>query len=255
MAINVTPIDLPFPEEEDLELRIALGPCRVRVRPGAGGAWASGSYQDPTGVLPIQVTHEGGRARISQAPLPSVPTAAQAPSLELELGAARPFQLVIDGGANETVADLGGVPLTRVVVHYGAGRVDLDFSAPNPAEMASLDVSAGGAAVDVRGIANANLADMVVSGGAGQYRLDFGGRLQRDADVRLNAGVASIELRLPAATAATVRTESILGALDIGDGFTTREGSYWNQAAANGGTPTVRVRVNSVLGAVSVRST
>jgi hypothetical protein len=255
MANTVTPINLPFPDEDDLELRIALGPCRVRIRPGSGGAWAAGSYEDVTGVLPIQVTTDGGHARIAQAPLPSVPTSAKAPSLDLELGTARPFQLVIDGGANETVADLGGVRLTRVVVHYGAGRAELDFSAPNPAEMASLDVSAGGASVDVRSIANANLSDMVVSGGAGQYRLDFGGTLRRDAEVRLNAGIASIELRLPASTAATVRTESILGSIDVGDGFTTRDGAYWNQAAGARATPVVRVRVNSVLGAVTVRST
>lgn len=255
MAIDVTPIDLPFPDGGPLELRVALGPCRVRIRPG-GSAWAGGSYEDPTGLLPLQVTHDAGRARIAQAPTPrSVPSSTRPPVLDLELGTARPYQLVIDGGANETVADLGGIPLTRLVVHYGAGRAELDFSAPNPEEMTALDVSAGGAALDLRGLGNANFAEMSVSGGAGQYRLDFGGRLRRDAEVRLNAGMAAIELRLPATGAARVRTESLLGALDVGDGFVTREGAYWNEAAAASGSPVLRVTVNSVLGAVALRST
>lgn len=255
MAIHVTPIDLPFAGDDPLELRVALGPCRVRIRPGAT-AWATGRYEDPTGVLPLQVTRDAGHARIAQAPTArSVPTSAHPPSLELELGTARPYQLVVDGGANETVADLGGIPLTRLVVHYGAGRADFDFSAPNPGEMASLDVSAGGAALDMRGLGNANFAEMVVSGGAGQYRLDFGGPLRRDAEVRVNAGVASVELRVPATNAARVRTESILGALDVGDGFTTREGAYWNEAAGRGASPVLQVMVNSVLGAIAVRST
>ena len=256
MATNVTPIDVPFPAGDTLELRIALGPCRVRIGRGSSGAWASGRYEDPTGVLPLQVTaEEAGRARIAQTPSArSRPTSTRPPTLDLELGTARPYQLVIDGGANETIADLGGLPITGLVVHYGAGRADLNFSSPNPGELATMDISAGGVAMDLRNLANANAAALVVSGGAGQYRLDFGGTLRRDADVRLNTGVASVELRLPAATPARVRTESVLGAMDVGDGFVTRDGAYWNDAGAAGRTPLVSVTINSVLGAVSLRS-
>jgi hypothetical protein len=256
MATDETPIDVPFPAGDPLELRIALGPCRVRIAPGAAGGWVTGRYRDPTGVLPLQVTLEGGHARLTQsATARSLPAAARPPSLDLELGTARPFHLVIEGGANETVADLGGVPLTRLTIRHGAGRTDLEFSAPNPAEMAALEVAAGGVAMDVRGLANANFAEMTVSGGAAQYRLEFGGALRRDGVVRLNTGVASIEVDLPAATAATVRSESVLGAIDVGDGFLTRDGAYWNQAAATGQTPLLRLTVTSVLGAVKVRST
>jgi len=73
--------------------------------------------------------------------------------------------------------------------------------------------------------------------------------------VKINAGVASVEVRIPAATPARVRSESLLGSLDVGDGFVTREGAYWNEAAASGRTPALRIAVNSVLGAVTVRST
>lgn len=256
MAISATPIDLAFPDRDDaLELRIALGPCRVRIAAGTGPLWATGRYEDPTGLLPLQVTEEGGRGRISQAPTArSMPAAARPPSLDLQLGTGRPYQLVLDGGANETVADLGGLPLTRLVFHHGAGRSDVDFSRPNPAEMAVLEIAAGGVDMSLRNLANANFAEMTVSGGAAQYRLDFGGELRRDGEVKLNAGVAAVELRLPAATPARVRSESLLGALDVGDGFLTREGAYWNEAAAAGRTPVLRMAVSSVLGAVTVRS-
>jgi hypothetical protein len=256
MAVSATPIDLAFPDGDSLELRIALGPCRVRIAAGTGPLWATGRYEDPTGVLPLQVTQDGSRARLSQAPSPrSRPTSARPPSLDLQLGTARPYQLVFDGGANDTVADLGGVPLTRLVVHHGAGRSDLDFSRPNPAEMSALEIAAGGVAMDLRNLANANFAEMAVSGGAAQYRLDFGGELRRDAEAKLNAGVASVEVRVPSTTPARIRSESVLGALDVGDGFLTREGAYWNEAAAAGRTPLLRITVNSVLGAVTVRST
>jgi len=259
MAMSATPIDLAFPDDaggDPLELRIALGPCRVRIGAGTGPLWATGRYDDPTGVLPLQVTQEGHRARISQSPTArSMPSSTRPPSLELQLGTARPYQLEIDGGANETVADLGGIPLLRLVFRHGAGKSDVDFSRPNPADMAAIEISAGGVAMDLRNLANANFAEMTVSGGAAQYRVDFGGELRRDGEVKLNAGVASVEVRLPAATPARVRSESLLGALDVGDGFMTREGAYWNEGAAAGRTPMLHVAINSVLGAVTVRST
>jgi hypothetical protein len=258
MAMSATPIDLAFPDDagvDPLELRIALGPCRVRIGAGTGPLWATGRYEDPTGVLPLQVTQEGHRARISQSPTArSMPSSTRPPSLELQLGTARPYELEIDGGANETIADLGGIPLTRLVFRHGAGRSDVDFSRPNPADMAALEISAGGVTMDLRNLANANFAEMTVSGGAAQYRVDFGGELRRDGEVKLNAGVASVDVRLPATAPARVRSESLLGALEVGDGFTTREGAYWNEGASAGRTPLLSVTVNSVLGAVTLRS-
>lgn len=256
MASNTREISIPFPEADQLRLRIAVGPCRVRIRPSAGDTWVSGSYDDPTGLLPLNVTADGGQVTLSQSTAMAAPSRlTRPPALDLDLGGGRPYELSIEGGANETVADLGALPLTRLTLRHGAGKTDVDISAPNPEPMTALDVAAGGVAMDMRNLANANFADMVVSGGAAQFRLDFGGQLRRDAEVRLNTGVASIELSLPAATAARLRSESVLGGLDVGDGFMTREGAYWNEAAVAGREPSLRITVTSVFGSVKVRST
>ena len=255
MASKSTDIAIPFPEADQLRLRILLGPCRVRIGPGASGAWASGRYDDPTGLLPLHVTADGGQLTLSQSTSMGTPSRlTRAPLLELEIGGGRPYELSIEGGANETVADLGGLPLTRLTLRHGAGKSDMDFSAPNPEEMSSFDVAAGGVAMDLRNLANANFTQMAVSGGAAQYRLDFGGELRRDAEVRLNTGVAAIELTVPAATAARLRSESVLGGLDVGDGFMTREGAFWNEAAVAGRQPSLTIAVTSVFGSVKVRS-
>ena len=254
MANDPVDIDLRFPDAGPSELRIIVGPCRIRITPGAGKPWVAGRYEDPTGLLPLRVSRDGGMATLAQAANAVMPASVtRPPSLELRLGTGRPYQLTVEGGANETVADLGGLPLTRLLLRYGAGRADIDFSAPNPAQMAGLDIAAGGAAMHLQNLANANLAEMTVSGGAAQYRLDFGGELRRDAEVRLNTGVAAIDLTVPDANATVVRAGSVLGALEVGDGFTTREGSYWNQAAVAGGSPSLRITITSVLGAVKVR--
>jgi len=255
MASNPTDIAVPFPDADPLRLRILLGPCRVRIGPGASGAWASGRYDDPTGMLPLHVTADGGQLTLSQSTTMGAPSKlTRAPHLELEIGTDRPYELSLEGGANETVADLGGLPVTRLTLRHGAGKTDIDFTAPNPEEMSSFDVAAGGVAMDLRNLANANFAHMAVSGGAAQYRLDFGGRLRRDGEVRLNTGVAAIELSVPAGTAARVRSESVLGAMDVGDGFATREGAYWNESAMAGRDPSLLITVTSVFGSVKVRS-
>jgi len=254
MASNPTDIAVPFPDADQLRLRILLGPCRVRIGPGATGNWASGRYDDPTGVLPLHVTAEAGQLTLSQSTTMGTPSKlTRAPHLELEVGRHRPYELSIEGGANETVADLGGLPLTRLTLRHGAGKTDIDFSAPNPEEMSSFDVAAGGVAMDLRNLANANFAHMVVSGGAAQYRLDFGGELRRDGEVRLNTGVAAIELIVPAGTATRLRSESVLGGLDVGDGFMTREGAFWNEAAVAARDPSLLITVISVFGSVKVR--
>jgi len=258
MASNPTDIAVPFPDADQLRLRILLGPCRVRIGPGASAAWASGRYDDPTGMLPLHVTADGGQLTLSQSTTMGTPSKltklTRAPHLELEIGRDRPYELSLEGGANETVADLGGLPVTRLTLRHGAGKTDIDFTAPNPEEMSSFDVAAGGVAMDLRNLANANFAHMVVSGGAAQYRLDFGGQLRRDGEARLNTGVAAIELTVPAGTAARVRSESVLGAMDVGDGFVTREGAFWNEAAVAGRDPSLLITVTSVFGSVKVRS-
>ena len=61
------------------------------------------------------------------------------PRYELELGRQRPFALTIETGASEFDLDLGGIPLSRLMVRQGAGKFELGFLAPNPEHMQLLD--------------------------------------------------------------------------------------------------------------------
>jgi hypothetical protein len=46
----------------------------------------------------------------------------------------------------------------------------------------------------------------------------------------------------------------VVGGLDIGDGFVTREGAFWNDAAAAGTSPLLRIAITSMFGAVRLRA-
>ena len=253
---RTTPIHRPVPAAESQHLQVGAGACRFLARPGADEPWVSGTHYDPTGVRPVRVWQEGGTVRLSEgrdsfedvfAALSGVPR------YDLALGKARPYALTFESGASEFDVDLGGLPLTRLALKQGAGKYDVDFSAPNPQPMGLFTVAAGAGALDLRRLANANFAEMVVEGGVAGYKLDFGGQLQRDALVRVTAALCSVDLSLPHGTALKVTTTSVVGGLDIGEGFLKKGDAFWNEAALTGGAPVLTVRASVTFGSLSLR--
>jgi hypothetical protein len=124
----------------------------------------------------------------------------------------------VETGASEFDLDLGGVPLSRLMVRQGAGKFELDFSVPNPHPMELFDVSSGAAGIELENLANANFGEMRLSGGAAGYELDFGGVLLRDAQVTIETGMSGVEVSVPASTAARIVAETTLGSVDVGAG-------------------------------------
>jgi hypothetical protein len=151
--------------------------------------------------------------------------------------------------------DLGGVPISSLLVRQGAGKFGLDFSAPNPEPMQLLEVSSGAAGIVLENLANANLSEMRLSGGAAGYELDFGGTVSRDAQANVEAGLSGVEMKIPPSTAAKIVAETTLGRVDVGDGFTKNEGAFWTEAGAAGNEPLLTIRVGVRMGSLQLRAT
>ena len=253
-----TPINIAYPAGEDLHLRIALGACRFKVRPDKGDAWVAGACYDPTDKRSPRVLKEVGNVTITEAE-PSferIPTVfGGVPRYELGFGKQRPFSLTIETGASEFDLDVGGVPLNGLTVRQGAGKFELGFSEPNPEPMELLEVSSGAAGIELENLANANFAEMRLSGGAAGYELDFGGALLRDARVNVETGLSGVKISVPASTAARIVAETTLGSVDVGDGFTKRKGAFLTDGALNGGNPLLEIRAGVRLGALQLRAT
>ncbi|MGZ6284859.1 MAG: hypothetical protein ACXWQ5_16380 [Ktedonobacterales bacterium] len=260
-AGTVTPINVPYPDARDLHIRITEGACRLRIVPGEGEAWITGTYKDPSGMRPLHISQEGGMVRITEQQAASGLWGwlraghgfSQIPTLELALGKARPYWLTLEIGASENQLDLGGLPITRLSVKHGAGKTEIDFSAPNPQPMSLMEIGAGAGSTELRNLANAHFIEMLVEGGMAGYVLDFGGTLQQDAHARVSAALASVEISVPASTAARVSTESQLGNIEIGEGFTSKENAFWTRAAVEGRTPVLTASVNVTLGSLKLR--
>lgn len=252
---DVTKIAVAYPDVKRPRLRISVGACRMKIAPGDQDTLVSGTYYDPTRSVPVKIVEEGDTVRITQEQRWSeiFGWLGGVPEFDLTLGAQVPFQLLLEAGASEHKLDLGGLPLTRVEVKHGAGKIEIDFSAPNPEPMTMLNVGSGAGSIDLHHLAHANFDEMILEGGAASFKMDFGGDLQRDGHVRVSTGVSSVDLTIPATTAARLYSESVLGSLHVDDGYTKSKGAYWTKAAAAEQSPSLTIRLTVALGSLHLR--
>jgi hypothetical protein len=256
--VGVTPIRVSYPTSPNPRLRIALGACRFRAGRGEGEEWITGTYHDPTDRRPLRILEEDAGATITEAEpsferIPAV--FGGVPRYEVTFGKDRPFALTIETGASDFELDLGGVPLSRLAVRQGAGKLELGFSEPNPEPMELMEVSSGAAGIELENLANANFSEMRLSGGAAGYELDFGGVLRRDAEASIETGLSGVEVSVPGSTAMRVVAETTLGSVDVGDGFTKLEGAFLTEAALSEEGPTLKIRAGVRLGSLQLRTT
>src|SRR5215217_4040871 len=253
-----TPIQVAYPSVDNPHLRIALGACRFKARPGEGDEWVAGTYSDPTDRRSLRIVEEQAGVTITEAEpsferIPAV--FGGVPRYEVEFGKEKPFALTIETGASDFDLDLGGVPLSRLMVRQGAGKFELGFPQHNPEPMELLEISSGAAGIELENLANANFSEMRLSGGAKGYELDFGGAFSRDARVSVETGLSGVEISVPASTAARIVAETTLGSVEVGDGFTKREGAFLTEGALGGSMPVLDIRAGVRLGALQLRVT
>ena len=244
-------IDIPYPDVAEPALLLQLGPCRVHFSVSDGPAWIAGAYTDPSGVLPIEV-RPGATTTISQRFDPAAFANVTLPQLELAFSRERPFTLQLNTGASESTFDLGGVPLTKLVVNAGAGKFDLDFALPNPTTMRSLEISAGAGAMTAKRLANAGFTFMKCGGGVSATTLDFSGALVRDASVRIDAGLGSVDVFVPTLTPVRVRTKTFAAGVRASGGFSKQQDGYATTAAIQGAHPLLEIEASISFGALNL---
>jgi hypothetical protein len=66
IRMRETPIHIAHPSAESPHLRIALGACRFKARPGEGDAWVAGTCHDPTDRRSPRTLEEGSSVTITE---------------------------------------------------------------------------------------------------------------------------------------------------------------------------------------------
>ena len=204
-------IDVPAPDSEQVtEVTLEFGAGELIIGSGDSEFLVSGSATYNVEEFEPEVTITESKVKISQQvdDINLIPVIGD--DLEnrwdLSLGS-YPMELDIAAGGYQGEFDLGGIPLHELRIAEGAAKTDLSFSELNPVEMDTLRYDTGASQATLTSLANANFRDMDFRSGAGDYRLDFSGDLQRDANVSIKSGLSSIVIIVPEGTPATVHFE------------------------------------------------
>jgi hypothetical protein len=207
----------PAPEAaEVVDVELEMGAGELDLSAGASGL-LEGEIRYNVADWEPTITNTGDTLTVSQGDRDddgiTLPSDDIVNSWTLQLGEV-PMNLSVSAGTYEGTMELGGVPLRRLEIRDGASSTQVNFASLNPEEMDRLVYETGASSVTLTGLANANFEEMEFRGGAGEYALDFSGDLQREASVRVAAGLGAVRITVPAGTSARVEVSGGLNAVD-----------------------------------------
>lgn len=229
-SLETTEIEVSEPDSDQIS-RVVLefGAGRLDLSPGAENALVSGTAMYNVAEFEPRISVDEARVRISQ----QVDDVNLIPILDDQLEnrwdlsfGTSPMELEINAGGYQGDFELGGIPLHELRIAEGAADTKLSFSELNPVEMDTFRYDTGASKAVLSGLANANFRDFDFRSGAGDYRLNFSGQLQQDADVRIKSGLSNIVIIVPEGTPATVRFEGGLSNIDHSGAWERSGGVY-----------------------------
>jgi len=243
-------INEPASGQQASEVQITMGAGTLSLGPGAEGL-VTGQVQYNVAEWKPTVTHTGNSVSIVQGQSNNVALPASGDQIvndwSLKLGNV-PLTLTVDAGAYEGTLTLGALPLTSLTIQDGASKAKVVFDQPNPQTMSQLTYDTGASNVELDQLANANAQSMEFKGGAGNYVLDFSGKLQRDLTVGVTAGVSSVRLVVPAGVSAKVIVSGGLNSVTTDSGF-SKSGDTYTQTGSG---PTMTINVNMGVGSLRI---
>jgi hypothetical protein len=235
-------ITVADPKSDETRLTIAFGAGKLTLSPGAQSL-VDGTATYNVADLKPKIEKSNSSIEIKQGDIKSLPPINNIKNeWDLKLGA-MPMDLTVKAGAYDGSFELGGLALKSLTVKDGAANVDLSFKEPNQTEMSILRYETGASNVKLTGLANANFSTLTFSGGAGNYTLDFSGKLQRDAVVTVEAGLGDMSLVIPEDVNAVVTVEGAALNINHSSGW-AQNGQKYTQKGS-GSTLTIVVKMSA----------
>lgn len=207
--IIIDEISVPQPDssEQVTDLTLAFGAGTLKINPGATEALISGTVTYNVADFKPEIKIEGDNVLIEQGDLnvSGFPSFDESIKNEWDLTLSDdPLDLTIKAGAYVGRYEFGGLSLKKLEVSDGASDVSLSFSEPNQIEMDTFRYNTGASSITLEKLANANFSQMIFRSGAGTYRLDFSGELQRESKVDIESGISSLVIIIPTGVNAEV---------------------------------------------------
>jgi len=254
-SIQGVEIQVPMPEEAStgVELNLEFVAGDLKLAPGANGYLASGkaTFNAVDFGPKVEATGSSYTLRQGDLEIEGVPVAQEDLINEWDLQLANtPMSLNIQAGAYNGNFELGGLSLEELTISEGGSDLKCKFSEPNLVEMSSFTFYTGGSSLELKGLANANFAQMYFNAGAGDYTLSFDGNLQRDVAVMIDAGVGTVNLIIPEDVNTKLAFEGGLTTINI-DGAWSQNG---NNYTISGNGPGLTIMVKMGAGTLNLKT-
>ncbi len=252
-AVQGAEIQLPMPEASatgvELKLRFIAG--KLSLAPGATEGLASGRATFNAVELEPKTAVTGSSYTLYQGD----PTGQAIPSIEgnilnewtLQL-ADRPMSLNINAGPYTGSFELGALSLEKLTITEIGSQLKAAFSKPNQVEMSTFAFSTGGSDVQLKGLANANFEQMTFQSGAGNYTLSFDGDLKRDATVKIDSGMSTVNIIVPKGVNARVTFDGGLTSVEAKAPWQQNGSTY----SLSGTGPTISITVTMGAGTLNL---
>jgi hypothetical protein len=145
---------------------------------------------------------------------------------DLSLTNRLPLRLSIEGGASENTFDFSGLQLTSLKIIQGASDTTIRFDTPNPLLMEQFTFTTGASSAKLFGLGHANFKQMTMSGGAGDYTLDFSGALSQDSIVDIKAGISNISIIIPSGMRAVIHNQGTVSNINTSGTWLLTDDTY-----------------------------
>lgn len=240
-------------QESRLDVHVRYGAGMLSILPGGAGElyrtdirYDSETFEPVTdyrnGRLEVGVEGRGKGIKVRNT---------ESGEMKLTLSPDVPLDLDLDFGAVAANLELGGLRLAGADIETGASETQIRFSEPSRMACESLRIQMGAAALEARGLGNANCARVRAEGGVGDLTLDFSGAWRRDVDAEVTIALGSLTLRVPENVGVRVDKDTFLADFN-GPGFYKRDGDHysdnWESAEYR-----LTVKVEGAFGTIDVR--
>ena len=108
-------------------------------------------------------------------------------------------------GAGKADIDMTGLNINKFALSTGASSTKIRFGEPNKSVIERMKIEAGVSKLVAEGLNNANFNHLDFEGGVGSYYLNFDGSLQMEVDVKIDFGMGTITLDIPAKIGVKIR--------------------------------------------------
>jgi hypothetical protein len=140
---------------------------------------------------------------------------------EILLGDMAPLELNLDAGMAEVNFDFSGLEIVGLSMDVGMASGNIFFNKPNKGRIEHFVIDAGQSSMECSGFGNANFKLLEIDAGMASMEIDFGGSLDFDGNVTIDAGMSSAEITLNPDMGNRIKYEGgITSSVDIPNGFT-----------------------------------